>query len=97
MVCRWYFISGNDEKGKLYKNNNRVRNKRMEAGIGVKKTSLNVLILSNESRRPYGIVVLLETIDNLRNHGRYERERTSKCLHFLFCFSIPFKMITKHW
>lgn len=34
----------------------------MEAGIGVRKTSLNVLILSNESRRPYGIVVLLETI-----------------------------------
>ena len=90
------FISGSDEKGKLYKNSNRVRNKRVDGGISVRKTSLKVLILSNKSRRPYGVVVLLQTVDNLRNHGRYKRERISKCL-YLFCFSIPFKMITKHW
>lgn len=52
---------------------------------------------SNKSRRPYGVAVLLENIDNLKNHRRYETERISKCLHFLFCVSIPFKMITKHW
>ena len=70
--------------------------KKKERGISVRKTSLKVLILSNKSRRPYGVVVLLQTVDNLRNHGRYKRERISKCL-YLFCFSIPFKMITKHW
>lgn len=91
-----YFISESAETGKLSQSNNRVRNKRMEGGISVRKTmSLKVDFiyykLKSYSFIYYvqyytmdGTILLLKSIDNTGITWKYKKEGTSKSLSILF-------------